>query len=152
MKGKAYPFQPKEWPQVVQDSFKLLHENHIVCCSTIIMGLPGEDQQDVQQTIDLIRSLRPYQSIVVPLLFTPMETTRLEYATPFLREDLTPKHYELITACWDHNLDWFPKLWSNYGRDNNVVIKAIINLLLKFGTEPVRRRVHRTARKHGARV
>ncbi len=150
MKGKVYPFKPEEWPRVVKDAFKLFHENHIVCCSTIIMGLPDEDQEDVEQTIDLIRSLRPYQSIVVPLLFTPMETTRLEYATPFLKKDLTARHYELLTACWDHNLDWFSALWANYGRDNHWAIKLIINSLIKFGTEPVRKRIHRNARQHGA--
>ncbi len=152
MKGKVYPFKPEEWPEVVKGAFKLFHKNHIVCCSTIIMGLPGEEQEDVQITIDLIKSLKPYQSIVVPLLFTPMETTRLEYANPFLKKDLTPKHYELLNACWDHNLDWFPVLWKNYGRDNNFVIKMIINLLIKLGTEQVRKRVHRNARRHGAEI
>jgi radical SAM superfamily enzyme YgiQ (UPF0313 family) len=152
MKGKVYPFKPDQWPEIVEGAFKLFHENHIVSCSTIIMGLPGEDQDDVQITIDLIKSLKPYQSIIVPLLFTPMETTRLEYAKPFLKKDLTPKHYELLTACWDHNLDWFPALWKNYGRDNNVFIKTIINLLIKLGTEPMRRRVHQNARRHGVEI
>lgn len=152
MKGKAYPFRPEEWPEVVRRGFRLFHENHIVCCSTIIMGLPGEDTDDVGQTIDLIRSLKPYQSIVVPLLFTPMETTRLEYAKGLSKEDLTPGHHELIAACWDHNLDWFPALWANYGRDNRFIIKTIINMLIKWGTEPLRRRVFRNARRHGAKA
>jgi len=150
MKGKVYPFQPEAWPRVVEEGFRLFHENHIVCCSTIIMGLPGEDQEDIERTIDLIKALRPYQSIIVPLLFTPMETTRLEYAKPLNKSDLTPKHHELIAVSWDHNLDWFPTLWANYGRDNNVFIKTIVNLLLKLGTTPIRRKVHRNARKHGA--
>ena len=152
MKGKVYPFKPEDWPRVVQGAFKLLHENHIVCCSTIIMGLPGEDQEDVQQTIELVKSLYPYQSIIVPLLFTPMKTTRLEYATPFLKKDMTAKHYELLAACWDHNLDWFSKLWVNYGRDNTLLMKAIIGFLLRFGTEPVRKRVHWNARRHGVDI
>lgn len=72
------------------------------------MGLPHEDQYDIQQTIDLIKTLKPYQSIIVPILFTSMETTRLEYAKPLLKKNLSPKHHELISVCWDHNLDWFP--------------------------------------------
>ncbi|MBN1782859.1 B12-binding domain-containing radical SAM protein, partial [bacterium] len=152
MKGKVYPFQPAEWPDVVHGAFKLLHENHFVSCATIIMGLPGEEQVDVQMTIDLIKRLRPYQSIVVPLLFTPMETTRLEYAKPFLLSDMTPKHYELLYTCWDHNLHWFPALWKNYGRDNHFFIKTIVKALLVFGTGPIRRRVRRNARKKGADV
>lgn len=152
MKGKVYPFKPEQWPEVVHGAFKLFHDNHIVSCSTIIMGLPGEDQNDIQITFDLIKSLNPYQSLIVPLLFTPMETTRLEYAKPFLKKDLTPRHYELLTACWDHNLDWFPVLWKNYSRDNNIAIRAIVKMLMTFGTKPVRRRVHYNARKHGANV
>ena len=152
MKGKVYPFKADEWPDVVRGAFQLLHESHIVSCSTIIMGLPGEEQEDIQMTIDLIQSLRPFQSLVVPLLFTPMETTRLEYAKPFLKKNLTPKHYELLNVCWNHNLDWFPFLWANYKRDNNVAVKMIINTLIKFGTPIVRRSVNRTARKHGAKI
>jgi radical SAM superfamily enzyme YgiQ (UPF0313 family) len=152
MKGKVYPFKAEDWPRVVHDAFQLLHENHIVCCSTIIMGLPGEDQEDIQQTLDLVKKLYPYRSIVVPLLFTPMETTRLEYARPFLKKDLTAKHYELITACWDHNLDWFPKLYVDYGSRNHWALKAVLHLLMRFGSGPIRRRVHRNARKHGAKV
>jgi radical SAM superfamily enzyme YgiQ (UPF0313 family) len=151
MKGKVYPFKPEQWPDVVRQAFKLFHENHIVCCSTIILGLPGEEPDDVQQTLDLVKSLHPYQSIVVPLLFTPMETTRLEYATPFLRRNLTPLHYELLTACWDHNLDWFPALWANYGRDNNAMIKFIINNMIRFGTGPLRKRMVRNAEAHGVK-
>ena len=149
MKGKAYPFTPEDWPRVVREGFQLFHQNHIVCCSTIILGLPGEDEKDLQQTIELVKSLHPFQSIIVPLLFTPMETTRLEYAVPLRKADLTTKHYELMTACWDHNLDWFPALWANYGRDNHFLIKAVINGLIRWGTNPVRRRIHRSARKHG---
>lgn len=149
MKGKVYPYQPEEWPQIVHDGMRLFHENHIVCCSTLIMGLPGEDKDDIKQTLNLVRSLRPYQSIIVPLFFTPMETTRLEYARPFLKTDMTTLHHELLAACWDHNLDWFPTLWNNYKRDNTILIKIIVDLLIKLGTRPVRYAVHRHAKKHG---
>jgi radical SAM superfamily enzyme YgiQ (UPF0313 family) len=152
MRGKVHPFKPEEWPDVVHGAFELLDQNHFVSCSTIILGLPGEDTGDIQMTIDLIKRLRPFQSLVVPLLFTPMETTRLEYATPFLKSDLTAKHHELIYTCWDHNLHWFPALWKNYGRDNHIMIKAIINMLLALGTDPIRRRARRHARRRGAAV
>lgn len=100
----------------------------------------------------LIRSLRSCRSIIVPLLFTPMETTRLEYASPLLKKNLTPQHYELITACWDHNLDWFPPIWAGYGRHGNIALRTAMNLLMKLGAGPVRSRIHRNAKKHGAAV
>jgi len=149
MKGKVYPFDAEEWPEVVRGAFHLLHENHIVGCATIILGLPGEEQDDVQMTIDLIRSLKDCQSLVVPLLFTPMETTRLEYAKPFLRKDLTGKHYELLQVCWNHNLNWFPALWANYRRDNSLFMKLLVNSLITLGTPFIRHSVNRMTRKKG---
>ena len=135
---------------VVQEGFRLFHNNHIVCCSTIILGLPGEDSEDVQETITLVKNLKPFQSIIVPLLFRPMETTRLEDEIALTKENLTAAHHELMAACWEHNLDWFPLLWKNYGRDNNLIVKTLINVLIRFGTEPVRRRIQRNTRRHGA--
>ncbi|MBN1350474.1 B12-binding domain-containing radical SAM protein [candidate division KSB1 bacterium] len=152
MKGKVYPFKPEDWQRVVHDGAQLLHENHWVYAATLIMGLPGEEQEDVQLTIDLVKKLRPFKGMIVPLFFTPMETTRLEYATPFHKTDLTPLHYELLAACWNHNLDWIPELWSTYGRDNNPLLKTVINALIRYGTGPIRRRMLRNARKHGATV
>ncbi|MEJ2636481.1 MAG: radical SAM protein [Calditrichia bacterium] len=152
MRGKVYPYKPEKWPRVVREGFRLFHENHIIGCSTLILGLPGEEEEDVVKTTELIRSLRPYQSVIVPLLFTPMQTTRLEYSKPLLKKDLTARHYELISACWDHNLDWFPELWSVYGRYSNFFLKNAIALFLKYGTIPIRHMIHRNARKHGAQI
>jgi radical SAM superfamily enzyme YgiQ (UPF0313 family) len=152
MKGKVYPFKPEDWPTIVKEGFRLFHENHFICCSTIIMGLPGEEREDIEQTTELIHSLRSYNSLIVPLLFTPMETTRLEYATPLLKKDLTPQHYELITACWDHNLTWIPQLWEYYGRTRNFFLKNSINLLIKMATNPIRKRMYKNALKHGANI
>jgi hypothetical protein len=79
-----------------------------------------------------------------------METTRLEDEIALTKENLTAAHHELMAACWEHNLDWFPLLLKNYRRDNNLIVKALINVLIRFGKEPVRRRIQRNARRHGA--
>jgi len=152
MKGKVYPFEPGQWPQVVRDGFKLLHDNHFVGCATVIMGLPGEEREDIEQTTELVKSLRPCQSLVVPLLFSPLQTTRLEYATALKKKDLTAQHYELITACWDHNFAWFPPMWVNYGRDSNPLLRVAMRFVLTHGAKLVKYRIHRDARRHGARV
>jgi radical SAM superfamily enzyme YgiQ (UPF0313 family) len=56
MRGKVYPFEPAEWPDVVKGAFQLFHSSHIVCCSTLILGLPGEEPDDVHRTLDLVRA------------------------------------------------------------------------------------------------
>ncbi len=148
MKGKVFPYDAKDWPAVVRDAFRLLHDNHIVCTSTIILGLPGETPDDVKQTTELIRALRPCRSLIVPLFFTPMETTRLEYARGFYKEDLTPRHHELLATCWNHNLDWLPALWANYSHNANPLFKALIAMSMKFGIPRVRKRIQQYARSY----
>jgi radical SAM superfamily enzyme YgiQ (UPF0313 family) len=149
MKGKVYPFDAKDWPVVVRDAFALLHQNHIVCTSTIILGLPGETAADIEMTTALIRSLRPYQSLIVPLLFTPMETTRLEYARGLNTSDLTPRHHELLATCWDHNLSWLPALWGHYSHNAHFLLRSLINISIRTGGPRVRRRIHAYARSYG---
>ena len=115
MKGKVYPFKPEEWPDVVREGFRISHENHFVCCATIILGLPGETPEDVKITTELVRSLHPYQSVIIPLFFTPMQTTRAGPETIYQRS--YPLHDDLLAACWEHNAKWFPELWKYYGRN-----------------------------------
>ncbi len=150
MQGKVYPFSPEAWPEVVREGFHTLTKNFIVPCSTVLLGLPGEEKEDVQQTIDLVKSLRSYRSVIVPLLFTPMKTTLLEASRPLLMEDMTPRHYELYALCWDHNLKWATSLWTTYARNTQIFFRTIMNAVVRWGAGPVRRRVMRNARKHGA--
>ncbi len=152
MKGKVYPYKPEEWPDTIVKGIEVCHNNKIVCSGTVILGLPGEEPEDLQLTLDTIRRLDPYTCMVVPLLFTPMETTRLEYATGLYKDDLTPLHHELITACWDHNLNKLPTIWGHYGHNANPIVKHAINLMMKLGTPLVRRRMHKNARKNGVKI
>ncbi len=152
MKGKVYPFEAEEWPDVVRDGFRILNENHFIPCTTLILGLPGEEEEDIQQSIDLVRSLKQYKSLIVPMLFTPLETTRLEYSKGLYKSDFKPEHYELITACWEHNLNWTPLLWSHYGYSKNAFVRFSMDLVFRATTKLILARMRYTAKKHGARL
>lgn len=152
MRGKAYPYPPEEWPDVVREGMKVLHENNIVSSATMILGLPGEEEEDIQKSIDLVDSLRGYKSIIVPLLFTAMETSRLEYTKSLYKHELTTKHHELLAKCWDHNLDWLPAIWKMYGRNSSFFVDKSIKLMMKLGTRPVRWMIKRSARKKGVNM
>lgn len=133
MRGKVFPYKPEEWPEVVREGFRISHENHFVCCATIILGLPGETPEDVKMTTQLVRSLNSYQSVIIPLFFTPMQTTRLEGMKRFTKKDLTADHDELLKACWEHNARWFPQLWTYYGRNENFFLRTGVDIFLKLG-------------------
>ncbi|NQV15026.1 B12-binding domain-containing radical SAM protein [bacterium] len=153
MGGKVHPFSAEEWPNVVRNGMQLLSSNNIVSVSTIIMGLPGEELEDIKQTLDLVKSLRQYRSQIVPLMFTPLLTTRLERSRNFADENMLPQHHELFTACWDHNLHWLPAIWdrySHYSKQENPLVTPIIDLAMKVGAPIARRRIRQHAMKKGA--
>jgi radical SAM superfamily enzyme YgiQ (UPF0313 family) len=104
MKGKAKPFEPEKWPEVVKESFKLLQDNQWVPCGTIVMGLPGERGRDVEMTLDLIRDLRPYKSLIVPLFFVPLGEMREDEF--FRSEAMLPEHWVLLAECIEHDFHW----------------------------------------------
>lgn len=132
MKGKVYPFKPEEWSDVVLDGMKILHDHNFAVAATIILGLPGEDENDLTDTLKLVHLLKEYRIFLVPLLFTSMENTNLKNEVTLKSLDLTPKHIELFKACWKHNLKWIPVIWTSYGRKNNRFTKSAIKVALKI--------------------
>ena len=113
MMGKCKPFKPEEWPEVVVEAFEILSGNFWVPCATLIMGLPGETEKDIELTIDLIEKLRPFKSLIIPL-FLVSEGGLKDKAESFTMKKLTPKHSELLLKCWEHNLDWGDAFLKEY--------------------------------------
>ena len=112
MAGKVKPYKPEDWPTVVVDAFQILNDNNWVPASTLIVGLPGEEEHDVQLTLDLVEELKDFKSIIVPLFFVSQGGFKDKES--FTLDDVTPRQCELILKCWDHNLDWSKYLLKEY--------------------------------------
>ncbi len=115
MAGKCKPFKSEEWPEVVLNSFEILSRNYWLPCSTLILGLPGETEKDVEFTIRLVEDLKPFKSLIVPLFLVSMGGLKNKVKS-FTLENMTNKHYELYLKCWEHNLKWAPALVEDYSR------------------------------------
>lgn len=113
MAGKAKPFEPEEWPRVVVDAFRTLSDNNWVPCATLIIGLPDEQEEDIQLTIDLIKKLHDFKSLIVPL-FMVSEGGLKDKAKSFTIENITRTGSELFLTCWQHNLDWSETFLKEY--------------------------------------
>jgi radical SAM superfamily enzyme YgiQ (UPF0313 family) len=113
MAGKAKPFTPEEWPKVVEDAFHILNENNWVPLSTLIIGLPEEEDEDVQLTIDLVNRLRNRKSIIVPLFMVGEGGLKGKVAS-FTIDKMTRKQGELFLECWEHNLGWSDTFLKEY--------------------------------------
>ncbi len=115
MAGKCKPFKPEDWPGVVVSSFEILARNHLIPCATLILGLPGETEKDLELTIQLVERLKPFKSLVVPL-FLVSEGGLKNKAESFKLEKMTSEHYELYLKCWEHDFNWAPSLVEDYSR------------------------------------
>mgnify|MGYP000070605865 CR=1 FL=1 len=109
MAGKALPFRPEEWPDVVVKAVEIMNDNDICPLATILVGLPGEEEEDTKATLDLIEALEGAKIFFVPLLFTAEEETKLRHEKHKYVEELTDLQLELFAECWGHNR----KVWGN---------------------------------------
>jgi len=140
MVGKCKPFKPEEWPDVVLNAFQILSENNWVPCSTLILGLPGETERDLEYTISLVEKLRPFKSLIVPLFLVAMGGLR-DRCISFTLEQVTPKHGELILKCWQHNLEWAPvifKEWSKFSIKSRIARRGL-GFLISYGVKETKR-------------
>lgn len=139
MRGKCKPFTPEDWPQVVVDAFQTLSDNHWIPCATLIIGLPDEEEKDIQLTIDLMGELEEFKSLILPLFF--VSEGRLEGLQSFMIEEMTRKQCELMLRCWEHSLNWTGPLLEEYFRKTNM------NSLSTFGAKKIFSYALRQSRK-----
>ncbi len=129
MEYKPYPFKPEEWQDVVEQAFAISVDNGLVPAATLIVNLPGEREEDVLKTIALVEKLRPYKSLIVPLLYVPMNP-----AQKMMRfiEDAEWYHWELYMSVWEHNMKWLPVTAEEYVKNTSPGVKIFVKSLIKL--------------------
>jgi len=127
MKGKVKPFKPEEWPEVVRQAFEISVDSHWIPCATMMVGLPGETDDDVVRSIELLDKVRDLMSGVFPLFFVAMGNMSGE--GNFTKDGMTPLHWEFIVRCWEHNLRYIPYFVRHGGMENrfwNFVLERVL--------------------------
>ena len=120
MPSKGVPFSIDDWPSVVINGLTVLNRNNWFPAMTLIVGSPGETDEDTRATIDLIYEVerRGLFAFFIPSVFTPLHDTRLEHARGVTEtRQLTPLQWQLMMKCWKMNLRpgqmswWGPMAW-----------------------------------------
>lgn len=106
MPGKALPFDIRDWQEIVVEGIQILNRNNWFPVCTFIVGLPGETDDDVKQSLDLLRRLRNNKVIYVPSIFTPLEETRMVGGHALKARELTKLQWEFILTAWRQSLDF----------------------------------------------
>ncbi len=138
MEYKPYPFKPSEWPEVVEQAFATSVDCGLVPAATLIVNLPGETEDDVLATVELVERLRPYKSLMVPLLYVPADPR--EKMMRFL-EDAQWYHWELYRVVWRHNMRWLPTLAVEYTTRSDLTTKLFMRSLISMVTKIADRKV-----------
>ena len=142
MKGKCKPFEPEDWPQVVIKAFEIMAKNYWVPCATLIIGLPGETEKDIELTIDLLEELKRFKSLIVPLFLVSMGGLKNKTES-FKIENMTPKQAELFLKCWEHNINWGQTLLQEYFLTKNVVKGYGLRFLFSYGSNQAKKLIRR---------
>ena len=120
MPSKGVPFHIEDWPSVVVQGLTVLNQNNWFPAMTLIVGSPGETDEDCRATLDLIYEVerRGLFAFFIPSIFTPLHDTRMEQQKGVTEtRDLTPLQWQLIMKCWKMNLRpgqqswWAPTVW-----------------------------------------
>jgi radical SAM superfamily enzyme YgiQ (UPF0313 family) len=120
MPSKAVPFPIEEWPSVVVRGLEILNRNNWFPVMTLMVGNPGETDDDSRATLDLIAEVerRGLFAFFIPSIFTPLHDTRMEAQRGVSEtRQLTPLQWQLMMKCWKMNLRpgqnswWAPTAW-----------------------------------------
>jgi hypothetical protein len=65
MSGKVKPYNTiEEWPDVIDDAFGILDDNHWITVASMMTGLPKETEQDVIESIEFIDRIKHHNMFV----------------------------------------------------------------------------------------
>ena len=120
MASKGVPFQAEDWPSVVVEGLRVLNENNWFPAMTLIVGSPGETDDDVKATLDLVYEIerRGLFAFLIPSIFTPLHDTRMQNDVGVTKtRQLSQLQWQLMMRCWKMNLRpgqyswWGPTAW-----------------------------------------
>jgi radical SAM superfamily enzyme YgiQ (UPF0313 family) len=120
MPSKGVPFPIEEWPSIILEGLRILNENNWFPAMTLIVGSPGETNEDVKATLDLVYEMerRHVFAFLIPSIFTPLHDTRMaEKEGVTETRQLTPLQWQLMMKCWKMNVRpgnyswWGPTAW-----------------------------------------
>jgi len=136
MAGKPKPFKPEEWPKVVLDSIATMNEYDWYPLATIITGLPGETEENVIQTLELLDELSSLKLFIVPLFFVTEETCYLKNGPEISFEHLSELQKEIFIKCWKYNIrEWGTTFFSKYASSSikklflKIAVKVFLSIL-----------------------
>jgi len=131
MAGKCKPFKPEDWPTVVTTSLSFMEDYDWVALGTLMIGLPEEEEQDVEKTIELIDMIRDHglRTFLVRLIFVPLGTCSLKEQALKTFNELSERQVEVFALSWEHNI----KTWGiDFFKSQPSIVKIMFKIAAKL--------------------
>src|SRR5215204_702806 len=109
MKGKAYPYKAEQWHDVVLKGMDIMNRHNWFPFCTWIVGLPGETDEDVKKSLDLLHALKGAKWVSIPTLFVSLDETRMGQQDSAQLYRLTELQWEFFYTAWRYNIDFYRK-------------------------------------------
>ena len=126
MAGKMLPYKPEQWKEIVTQACGILNDNDWYPLATLIVGLPDETEDDVNETLSLMDDLKDFNAFYVPLFFVPLEDCLLMNKRGAEIDSLTRMRWEFLTRCWEYNV----RIWRDtflQSRIPSPALKRVVN-------------------------
>jgi hypothetical protein len=97
------PFDIKDWPHIVLNGLEILNRHNWFPVCTLIVGSPGETDEDSMATLDLLYEVerRGLHAMWVPSIFTPLVRTRMESGEGIREtQHLSRLQWQVIMKAW----------------------------------------------------
>ena len=118
-----------EWSGYCADQVRRLCKAGFMPMASLIIGLPEETDDDIQQTLNWVTSLSNERITVFPMLNAPIDGS-----TPIHVTDLSKLHWKLIKACYKLNFKWTPRMyWHNQTGAGVSIAKRVLLQIMGNG-------------------
>ncbi len=112
--GKVAPYRPDDWQELLYSTAERMTRNGFFSVVSLVLGLPGETPDDVQQTMRLVKFLETQDAVVFPVFYEPYTREDIAAGRRFSIATMRPEHLELYRTCYEINFRKVPLLfWDN---------------------------------------
>ncbi len=142
MRGKCLPYKPEQWPELILESYGILNDNNWTPLSTIIIGLPEEQESDVIATLELVDEIFHYRSFLVPNLFANLHECILRNERRANFDACSDVQVELFQRCWEYNIHLWKEDWLGENKNpigfalqlaSNLIFNAAYLIYYRWG-------------------
>ena len=106
--GKIPRAMTEPWPDFCAVQLRRLCRAGFMPMASLMIGLPGERDEHIQETLDWVRSMSNERIAIFPVLYAPIDGS-----TPPDSRKLRPLHWSLIKACYRLNFRWVAWIYGD---------------------------------------